>query len=69
MRVLSSAFNGGNDVFVDVGNKSLGLQALQRYLGVTPTQVVHCGDRFTVTGNDNNGACSGHGPGIVTAAR
>jgi IMP and pyridine-specific 5'-nucleotidase len=56
VRALSTAFNGGNDVFVDVGNKSLGLQALQRYLGVTPTQVVHCGDRFTVTGNDNNGA-------------
>ena len=54
------AFNGGNDVFVDVGNKSLGLQALQRYLGVAPNQVVHCGDRFTVTGNDNNvrGCCS-----------
>ena len=46
------AFNGGNDVFVDVGNKSLGLQALQRYLGARPEQVLHVGDRFTVTGND-----------------
>jgi IMP and pyridine-specific 5'-nucleotidase len=27
------AFNGGNDVFVDIGNKSLGLEALMGYLG------------------------------------
>jgi IMP and pyridine-specific 5'-nucleotidase len=54
------AFNGGNDVFCDVGNKSLGLQALQRYLRVAPAHVMHCGDRFTVTGNDNQvrGCCS-----------
>ena len=29
------AFNGGNDVFVDIGNKSLGLEALMAYLGFT----------------------------------
>ncbi len=54
------AFNGGNDVFVDVGNKSIGLQALQRYLGARPEQVLHVGDRFTITGNDNQvrGCCS-----------
>ena len=28
------AFNGGNDVFVDVGNKSLGLGALMGFLGI-----------------------------------
>ncbi len=28
------AFNGGNDVFVDVGNKSLGLAALMTFLGI-----------------------------------
>eukprot|EP00955_Chlamydomonas_euryale_P082518 363737-Chlamydomonas_euryale.AAC.9 len=33
------AFNGGNDVFVDVGNKSLGLEALQDYLGAEPQNV------------------------------
>ena len=33
------AFNGGNDVFVDVGNKSLGLDALMRYLGCYPHEV------------------------------
>jgi IMP and pyridine-specific 5'-nucleotidase len=26
------AFNGGNDVWVDVGNKALGIQALQKYV-------------------------------------
>ena len=46
------AFNGGGDVFVDVGNKSLGLDALKAYLGLSPSQVLHVGDRFTDSGND-----------------
>ena len=33
------AFNGGADVFVDVGNKSLGLEALMAYMGFTAPQV------------------------------
>ena len=33
------AFNGGADVFVDVGNKSLGLEALMNYLNLRPPQV------------------------------
>ena len=33
------AFNGGQDVFVDVGNKSLGLDALLKHLHVKPHQV------------------------------
>jgi len=48
------AFNGGNDVFVDVGNKNHGLIALQDYLGATPTEVLHVGDRFTASGNDSS---------------
>lgn len=47
------AFNGGNDVFVDVGNKSLGIEALMSYLGFSPAQVLHVGDRFTDSGNDS----------------
>ena len=47
------AFNGGGDVFVDVGNKSLGLEALKAYLGLTPAGVLHVGDRFTASGNDS----------------
>jgi hypothetical protein len=33
------AFNGGGDVFVDIGNKSLGLHALKTYLGASSSQV------------------------------
>ncbi|KAI7845135.1 hypothetical protein COHA_001180 [Chlorella ohadii] len=47
------AFNGGNDVFVDVGNKSLGLEALMNHLACTPSEVLHVGDRFSDTGNDS----------------
>lgn len=45
-------FNGGSDVFVDVGNKSLGLEALAAHLGATPETILHIGDRFTDSGND-----------------
>ncbi|XP_024536496.1 IMP-specific 5'-nucleotidase 1 [Selaginella moellendorffii] len=47
------AFNGGSDVFVDVGNKSIGLGALMKYLGKKPYETLHVGDRFTVSGNDS----------------
>uniref|UniRef100_A0A6S8JCL5 IMP-specific 5'-nucleotidase 1 n=1 Tax=Dunaliella tertiolecta TaxID=3047 RepID=A0A6S8JCL5_DUNTE len=47
------AFNGGNDVFVDCGNKSLGLQALMTFLGIQPHETLHVGDRFTLSGNDS----------------
>jgi IMP and pyridine-specific 5'-nucleotidase len=43
-------FNGGSDAFVDIGNKALGIKALQSITGATPKQTVHCGDRFTKTG-------------------
>lgn len=33
------AFNGGGDVFVDVGNKSLGLEALMSHLGYQAHEV------------------------------
>ncbi|GBF91062.1 hypothetical protein Rsub_03918 [Raphidocelis subcapitata] len=46
------AFNGGNDVFVDIGNKSVGLDALMAYLGARSGEVMHVGDRFTDSGND-----------------
>jgi IMP and pyridine-specific 5'-nucleotidase len=46
------AFNGGNDVFVDVGNKSVGLRALMKYLGTKCCETLHVGDRFTMSGND-----------------
>lgn len=46
------AFNGGKDVFVDVGNKSLGLRALMQFLKKKPCNTLHVGDRFTISGND-----------------
>ncbi|XP_024384374.1 IMP-specific 5'-nucleotidase 1 [Physcomitrium patens] len=46
------AFNGGNDVFVDVGNKSVGLRALMKFLNKRCSETLHVGDRFTVSGND-----------------
>jgi IMP and pyridine-specific 5'-nucleotidase len=54
------AFNGGNDVFVDVGNKNIGLTTLMNYLGYSGHQTLHVGDRFTSTGNDSRvrDACS-----------
>mmetsp|Transcript_26485 Transcript_26485/g.34342 ORF Transcript_26485/g.34342 Transcript_26485/m.34342 type:complete len:437 (-) Transcript_26485:253-1563(-) len=46
------AFNGGNDAFVDIGDKSIGVQGLQRYLGLSPDVCMHVGDQFLSTGND-----------------
>ncbi|XP_024394902.1 IMP-specific 5'-nucleotidase 1 [Physcomitrium patens] len=51
-RLPFCAFNGGNDVFVDVGNKSVGLRALMKFLNKRPHVTLHVGDRFTMSGND-----------------
>lgn len=46
------AFNGGRDVWVDVGNKRVGVQILQSYLDVPAAETLHIGDQFLNTGND-----------------
>ena len=46
------AFNGGRDVWVDVGNKRVGVSILQTFLGVPADQTLHVGDQFLNTGND-----------------
>jgi IMP and pyridine-specific 5'-nucleotidase len=46
------AFNGGTDVWVDVGNKRVGVEILESYLGVSPAETLHIGDQFLNTGND-----------------
>ena len=46
------AFNGGGDVFVDIGNKRVGVQGMQSYLKLRPEQCLHVGDQFLNTGND-----------------
>ncbi|KAK6462123.1 IMP 5'-nucleotidase [Scheffersomyces coipomensis] len=57
------AFNGGSDVWVDIGDKSLGVEALQRYLCEDPgddlshtvcpilkSESLHIGDQFASLG-------------------
>lgn len=45
-------FNGGRDMWVDVGNKRVGVEVLGAYMGVEATNVLHIGDQFLNTGND-----------------
>lgn len=47
------AFNGGADVWVDIGNKSEGVDGFQRLLNVPKAACLHVGDQFLVTGNDH----------------
>ena len=46
------AFNGGRDAWVDVGDKCVGVQAMQAYLKIPPSKSLHVGDQFLKTGND-----------------
>ena len=46
------AFNGGRDVWVDCGNKRVGVSVLQAFCGVKPSETLHIGDQFLNTGND-----------------
>lgn len=50
-RLPFCAFNGGNDVFVDIGDKSWGVRACQRYFGgIDPAKTLHVGDQFLSAG-------------------
>ncbi|KAJ5885965.1 IMP-specific 5-nucleotidase [Penicillium subrubescens] len=50
-RLPFCAFNGGNDVFVDIGDKSWGVRACQRYFGgIDPSKTLHIGDQFLSAG-------------------
>ncbi|KAJ1659527.1 IMP 5'-nucleotidase [Dispira simplex] len=51
-RIPFCAFNGGSDVWVDIGNKLIGVQLLQKHLHFSPKETVHVGDQFLSTGND-----------------
>uniref|UniRef100_A0A093UWE5 IMP-specific 5'-nucleotidase 1 n=1 Tax=Talaromyces marneffei PM1 TaxID=1077442 RepID=A0A093UWE5_TALMA len=45
------AFNGGNDVFIDIGDKSWGVRACQRYFGgIDRSMTLHVGDQFLSAG-------------------
>ena len=45
-------FNGGRDTWLDVGNKRVGVEALQAYFGLAKETCLHVGDQFLNTGND-----------------
>ncbi|KAI9844261.1 MAG: IMP 5'-nucleotidase [Sclerophora amabilis] len=50
-RLPFCAFNGGNDVFVDIGDKSYGVLACQRFFGGIPgSKSLHVGDQFLSAG-------------------
>ncbi|KAI5295513.1 IMP 5'-nucleotidase [Ascosphaera acerosa] len=50
-RLPFCAFNGGNDVFIDVGDKSYGVRSIQRYWGgIPPHKTLHVGDQFLSAG-------------------
>ncbi|KAG7346596.1 IMP-specific 5'-nucleotidase [Nitzschia inconspicua] len=51
-RIPFCAFNGGRDIWVDVGNKRVGVEVLGAYMGVNPRETLHIGDQFLNTGND-----------------
>lgn len=50
-RIHFCAFNGGSDVWVDIGDKRLGVLSLQQYLGnINGFQTLHVGDQFASVG-------------------
>ncbi|KAF1968833.1 IMP-specific 5'-nucleotidase-like protein 1 [Bimuria novae-zelandiae CBS 107.79] len=50
-RLPFCAFNGGNDVFVDIGDKSWGVLACQRFFGgLEGGKTLHVGDQFLSAG-------------------
>jgi IMP and pyridine-specific 5'-nucleotidase len=50
-RLPFCAFNGGNDVFVDIGDKSWGVRACQNFFnGIDASKTLHIGDQFLSVG-------------------
>ncbi|KAF2084941.1 IMP-specific 5'-nucleotidase 1 [Saccharata proteae CBS 121410] len=53
-RLPFCAFNGGNDVFVDIGDKSWGVLACQRFFGgIDGSKTLHVGDQFLSAGSND----------------
>ncbi|PGG99020.1 IMP-specific 5'-nucleotidase 1 [Helicocarpus griseus UAMH5409] len=53
-RLPFCAFNGGNDVFIDIGDKSYGVLACQRYFGgIDRSRTLHIGDQFLSAGSND----------------
>lgn len=50
-RLPFCAFNGGSDVFIDIGDKSWGVLSCQRYFGgIEGSRSLHVGDQFLSVG-------------------
>lgn len=48
---MSNFAIGGNDVFVDIGDKSWGVRVCQQYFGgIDPSKTLHIGDQFLSAG-------------------
>jgi IMP and pyridine-specific 5'-nucleotidase len=53
-RLPFCAFNGGNDVFVDIGDKSWGVRACQGFFqGIDASKTLHVGDQFLSAGSND----------------
>ncbi|OLN86019.1 IMP-specific 5'-nucleotidase 1 [Colletotrichum chlorophyti] len=61
-RIPFCAFNGGRDVFVDIGDKSWGVTVCQRWFAakagrpdapITPPRTLHIGDQFLSAGSND----------------
>ena len=49
-----TVFNGGADVFLDIGDKSLGVKACQKWFGgIPPSSTLHVGDQFLSGGGND----------------
>ncbi|SCU88729.1 LANO_0D02916g1_1 [Lachancea nothofagi CBS 11611] len=57
-RIQFSCFDGGSDVWCDIGGKDLGVAALQNYFcpenPIKPHQTLHIGDQFAPMGSAND---------------
>ncbi|SCU83312.1 LAFA_0D02872g1_1 [Lachancea sp. 'fantastica'] len=57
-RIQFSCFDGGSDVWCDIGGKDLGVAALQHYFSpenpIKPSQTLHIGDQFAPMGSAND---------------
>lgn len=57
-RIQFSCFDGGSDVWCDIGGKNLGIHALQQYYDpenpIDPSQTLHVGDQFAPMGSAND---------------
>lgn len=57
-RIKFSCFDGGSDVWCDIGGKDLGLRVLQNYYcpsnPIKPSETLHVGDQFAPVGSAND---------------